>query len=608
MSTNGSSNNAPLSNLSDIIGEVTLKTSVDGYQLLKVNEMIKNAVAWRARMPKTNKISTYFNGNSKDATQKVQEPKVHINEATLEVMGQASKDFGYTKQEFIEAVEMYQYFGNQNLEDVPIPNSQDFVPHFADLSRPLARLTCKDRVFEWTQECKKVFNILKQNLCAQPILKYADTSKGYTLYTDASRYGWAGVLTQAHTSMVEGKTVTTDHPIAYVSGLFRGSQLNWAALTKEAYAIYMSVKKLAFYLTDADVLLKSDHLPLKKFLQKNTLNNKVNNWAMELEAFNIKFEHVSGKANILADMLSHLINLDPDARLDPENAGWEFGYYIFESLPKLSSADVVQICEILSGKNVIRPDPDVQQPFVQQLRSPLTLDELRALQSQDDKCTTLIRMLKNGKLDPIAYSLHDGVLYRQIVEGGQSFQVIYVPRTPESLIQAILHAAHDEAGHNGFPRTYSAIRRLYYWKGIKEDVLQHCRNCYICQLHKTATVKFEAKHFKPSLKPMDFIAMDLIGEFHPPSSQGNRYALTGVCMLTGFTWCIPIKSKTATDVARAYMQHMYSILGGSMKILTDNGTEFKNEVFREVLQKLGTEKLIHSPPYRPQSNGQSMHR
>ena len=102
-------------------------------------------------------------------------------------------------------------------------------------------------------------------------------SKGYTLYIDVSKYGWAGVLTQPHTSMVEGKTVTTDHPVAYVSGLFRGSQLNWAALTKEAYAIYMSVKKLAFYLTDADILLKSDHLPLKKFLQKNILNNKVNN-------------------------------------------------------------------------------------------------------------------------------------------------------------------------------------------------------------------------------------------------------------------------------------------------------------------------------------------
>ena len=117
-----------------------------------------------------------------------------------------------------------------------------FVPHFADLSRPLAQITYKDRVFEWTHECGKAFNFLKQGLCAQPILKYADTSKGYTLYTDASKYGWARVLTQAHTSMVEGKTVITDHPVAYVSGLFRGSQLNWAALTKEAYAIYMSVK------------------------------------------------------------------------------------------------------------------------------------------------------------------------------------------------------------------------------------------------------------------------------------------------------------------------------------------------------------------------------
>ena len=286
------------------------------------------------------------------------------------------------------------------------------MPCFADLSRPLARLTCKDRVFQWTHECKKAFDILKQSLCAQPILKYADMSKGYTLYTDASKYGWAGVLTQAHTSMVEGKIVTTDHPVAYVSGLFRGSQLNWAALTKEAYAIYMSVKKLSFYLTDADVLLKSNQLPLKMFLQKNTLNNKVNNWAMELEAFNIRFEHVSGKEIILADMLSCQVDIDPDASLNPENAGWEFGYYIFESLPKLSSEDMVQICEILSGENIIRPDPYVQQPFVQQLRSPLTFDQLHTLQGQDDKCTTLTRMLKNSKLDPVAYSLQEGILYR----------------------------------------------------------------------------------------------------------------------------------------------------------------------------------------------------
>ena len=44
-----------------------------------------------------------------------------------------------------------------------------------------------------------------------------------------------------------------NHPITYVSGLFKGSQLNWAALTKEAYAIYMSIRKLTYYLKDADI-------------------------------------------------------------------------------------------------------------------------------------------------------------------------------------------------------------------------------------------------------------------------------------------------------------------------------------------------------------------
>ena len=122
---NNSNSNAPLTSSSDIVGEVTLKTSVDGYQLLKVNEMIKNAVTWRARMPKMSKFSKYFDNSSKEGTPGTPEPKVHINEATLKVMGQAAKDFGYTKQEFVEAVEMYQYFGHQNLEDVPIPNMQD---------------------------------------------------------------------------------------------------------------------------------------------------------------------------------------------------------------------------------------------------------------------------------------------------------------------------------------------------------------------------------------------------------------------------------------------------------------------------------------------------
>ena len=63
---------------------------------------------------------------------------------------------------------------------------------------------------------------------------------------------------------------------------------------KEAYAIYMAITKLSFYITDAEVTIKCDHLPLKKFLQKQTLNVKVNNWAVELEQFNLKLEWIQG--------------------------------------------------------------------------------------------------------------------------------------------------------------------------------------------------------------------------------------------------------------------------------------------------------------------------
>ena len=97
--------------------------------------------------------------------------------------------------------------------------------------------------------------------------------------------------------------------------------------------------------------------------------------------------------------------------------------------------------------------------------------------------------------------------------------------------------------------------------------------------------------------------MDLIGKFHPPTSRGHHYALTAVCMLTGFTWCVPLKTKTVEEVMKAYMDHIYSNFGGSIKILTDNGTEFKNKLSKEVVEKLGTEFSIQSPPYRPQSNG-----
>ena len=103
--------------------------------------------------------------------------------------------------------------------------------------------------------------------------------------------------------------------------------------------------------------------------------------------------------------------------------------------------------------------------------------------------------------------------------------------------------------------------------------------------------------------PMQFISMDLIGEFLPPTANKNRYALAVMCMLTGYIFCIPLKTKTAEEVIQAYIDNIYLKFGGSIKILSDNGTKFKNKIFEQVAKELGVVHKLYTPPYHPASNG-----
>ena len=171
------------------------------------------------------------------------------------------------------------------------------------------------------------------------------------------------------------------------------------------------------------------------------------------------------------------------------------------------------------------------------------------------------------------------------------------------LSSAALQLAHEGLGHNGSPRTYALLKRHYLWKGLKPMVKKHVQSCKFCQEHNKQAVKYSKYNFEAEPAPMKFISMDLIGEFHLPSSKGNRYALTVICMFTGYTFCIPLPDKKAETILKAYMDHVYCKHGGSLKILSDNGTEFKNKLMEEVSKELGVEYKVYSPPYRLQSNG-----
>ena len=362
----------------------------------------------------------------------------------------------------------------------------------------------------------------------------------------------------------------------------------------------MSVKKLSFYIDTARITVKSYHLPLKKFLEKNTLNSKVNNWAVELESQNITFEYIPGIWNTLADTLSRLIEMDEmdeNIKLPPEQEGKEFGYFPFEELPPVTTQVIEELIECEIGNiNIQHTDPLEVNTDIHIL---LKDEKFVKLQESDPHMHQLRKQWENNNLDKNTYTMENNIPEPRTINKGFLYTPIVIPHI---LKDCLLILAHNKQGHNGFRRTYTSLKNRYHWKGMKKSVHQHCTSCQVCAKHNIKTQQLKNKHFSSPPQPMEFIAMDLIGEFHPASSRGNRYALTAVCMLTGFTFCIPLKSKRAEHIIRTYINHICCPFGLSRKILTENGTEFKNKLWTELFDKLKMEQKF-TPIYSPQCNG-----
>ena len=238
-----------------------------------------------------------------------------------------------------------------------------------------------------------------------------------------------------------------------------------------------------------------------------------------------------------------MIDIDHDVELQPELKDYEFGHYAFETLPKARSKMVHEILTSLDGVNLceinITYNNSENSPY--SVKLPLSNEKFSCLQDKDLKVRQLKQKVIQGQYSQF-YFIKKGVLYRSMVDNGHKFEAAVVP---EDLIGTVLHLGHNQSGHNGYQRTYATIKHVYYWKGMRKHVLVHCKNCPTCAKQKVQTTQFEKQIFEPGVQPMEFVCINLIGEFYPPSSNGNRYALTTVCMLTGFTFCIPVKNKTA---------------------------------------------------------------
>ena len=101
---------------------------------------------------------------------------------------------------------------------------------------PYRKLLKKGVKFEWTDQCKECFEVLKQRLTTAPVLTLPSGQGGFVAYTDASGTGLGCVLMQ------HGKV------IAYVSRQLRVHEKNYPTHDLELAAVMFALKIWRRYL------------------------------------------------------------------------------------------------------------------------------------------------------------------------------------------------------------------------------------------------------------------------------------------------------------------------------------------------------------------------
>ena len=129
-----------------------------------------------------------------------------------------------------------------------------------------------------------------------------DMSKWFILYTDASDTAIGSCLVQEYGE--EGQVY--EKPLYFLSHKLSPTQCRWSTVEKECYAIHFSLEKLHSWIGCSEILVRTDHQPLRYLLngKGQNFNRKINSWALTIASYDIDIEYLPGKLNTIAGLLS----------------------------------------------------------------------------------------------------------------------------------------------------------------------------------------------------------------------------------------------------------------------------------------------------------------
>ena len=179
-----------------------------------------------------------------------------------------------------------------------------FIRGCAEICGPLHKLTHKDAEFIFNQDAINAFNECKRLLTSYPILRHADSSKPYTIYTDASGTAMGAILSQSEGS--------EEYVIHFASKAFNKHELSHPAVMKEGKAMMFGVSEFYQYIENSRFTLVVDHAALQHIEKFKEDNIMIMRWFIILNTLDCNILYRKGSLHTNVDALSRLIKINHD--------------------------------------------------------------------------------------------------------------------------------------------------------------------------------------------------------------------------------------------------------------------------------------------------------
>ncbi|GJY91660.1 reverse transcriptase domain-containing protein [Tanacetum coccineum] len=391
----------------------------------------------------------------------------------------------------------------------------------------------KDIPFEFDDECKKAFELLKEKLTCAPVIVSPNWNLPFELMCDASDFAVGAILGQK-----DGKIF---HPIYFASKTLNPAQQKYTVTEKELMAVVFAFEKFRSYLILSKTIVHTDHSALRHLFKKQDAKPRLIRWILLLQEFDIEIKDRKGTENVTADHLSRIENdeTSDDSEIDKKFLG--------ETLMEINTKD---------------------EPWFADFANYLVGDIIPKGMTYQQKNKFFSDLKHYFWEEPYLFKVCSDGMIRRCISG------------PES--RTILDQCHHgpTGGHYGPNITAKKVLDSgFYWPTIIKEAHTLVRLCEACQ--KTGNISKRDEMPLNNIQVceiFDIWGIDFMGPF--PKSYKFEYILVAVDYVSKWVEAQILLTNDARVVV-TFLKKLFCHFGMPKALISDQGTHFCNKIMEK---------------------------